>query len=210
MNRLPPDACLLFDLDGVVVDTEPQYDIFWKGTADKYRLGINNFEKRIKGLTLPTIISTYFAHLPTEEQERIRKENEAFDRQMTLTPIAGVLDFIRELKNNATRIGLVTSSCREKADRALRELHLEDAFDSIVTSERITRGKPDPMCYLLAAEDLGTPPESCIVFEDSIAGIEAATAAGMSVVALSTTCPESALQDRAFIVIPDFIDLLPE
>ena len=72
---------------------------------------------------------------------------------------------------------------------------------------RIERGKPDPMCYLLAADDLGVPPGDCIVFEDSLAGVQAGLAAGMTVVGVATTLPYKRLAALTPYVIPDFRDV---
>ena len=80
-------------------------------------------------------------------------------------------------------------------------------FDTIVTADRITKGKPDPMCYLLAANDLNVSPADCIVFEDSFAGIQAGTDAGMRVIGLSTTNPEETLKNKVYEVIPNFVQI---
>lgn len=101
-------------------------------------------------------------------------------------------------------MGLVTSSDNAKVERAFKLHHLENIFDTVVTADRITKGKPDPMCYLLAADDLHVSPADCLVFEDSFAGIQAGTAAGMRVIGLSTTNPEESLKDKVYEVIPNF------
>ena len=93
---------------------------------------------------------------------------------------------------------------------AFRALPIRDLFDTLVTADRITNGKPDPMCYLLAAEDLQVNPADCIVFEDSFAGIEAATRAGMTIVGISSTNPAEALRPLVDRVIPNFNGLRPE
>ena len=80
-------------------------------------------------------------------------------------------------------------------------LALQDMFDCIVTADRITRGKPDPMCFLLGASDLGKSPKECLVFEDSFAGIQAGLDAGMQVIALSTTNPKTLLQEKVKFVL---------
>ena len=83
-------------------------------------------------------------------------------------------------------------------------LHLDNLFDTLVTADRITQGKPDPMCYLLAAKDLNVSPEDCIVFEDSFNGIQSGKDAGMRVIGLSTTNPAESLRDKVYEVIPNF------
>lgn len=194
----------LFDFDGVVVDTEPIYDIFWNEAAEKYQVGIDNFAHVIKGTTLPFIMETYFSDFPEEVRRQIVRESVAYENDMPIPPMPGSLEFIRMLKANGVRLGLVTSSDEAKVMRAFRLLSLDGLFDTLVTADRITRGKPDPMCYRLAASDLQVAPADCLVFEDSFAGIEAATRAGMRVIGLSTTNPAEALQDKVYRVIPDF------
>ena len=88
--------------------------------------------------------------------------------------------------------------------RAFGLLHLDNLFDTLVTADRITQGKPDPMCYLLAAKDLNVSPEDCIVFEDSFNGTQSGKDAGMRVIGLSTTNPAESLRDQVYEVIPNF------
>ncbi|MDR0682837.1 MAG: HAD family phosphatase [Dysgonamonadaceae bacterium] len=197
-------SAFLFDLDGVIIDTEPQYDVFWKKTGEDYQLGIKNFEQQVKGITLPNIIALYFSHLPEEKQKEVEAANHSFDLQMNIIPIPGVLAFLAELKKAGIKMGLVTSSDNEKLAVVFRKLPIKEYFDTIVSSDRITQGKPHPQCYLLAANDLGVLPENCFVFEDSFNGIKSANAAGMWVIGLSTTNPPESIQNECIKVIPDF------
>ncbi|MDR2627211.1 MAG: HAD family phosphatase [Dysgonamonadaceae bacterium] len=199
--------CVLFDLDGVIIDTEPQYDIFWGKMGEDYRLGIANFAHKIKGTTLPNILSTYFSHLSEEEQAELCRKNREWELQMDLPLIPGAMEFIGELKRKGVKTGLVTSSDNIKLKRVFETLHLDGVFDTVVSADRITQGKPDPMCYLLAAADLGVPPEQCIVFEDSFPGIAAGNAAGMAVIGLSTTNTKEAIREMVEMVIPDFVGI---
>jgi len=121
-----------------------------------------------------------------------------------LPPMPGSIEFIRMLKEHGVQIGLVTSSDNAKVKRAFGLLHLDNLFDTLVTADRITQGKPDPMCYLLAAKDLNVSPEDCIVFEDSFNGIQSGKDAGMRVIGLSTTNPAESLRDKVYEVIPNF------
>ncbi len=197
----------LFDFDGVLVDTEPVYDLFWNEASIRYKTGIDDFAQVIKGTTLPAILDTYFSDPSDEFKRMVISESMAFERTMPLPPMRGAIEFLRLLKEKEVRLGLVTSSDDAKVRRAFKELHLEGIFDSVVTADRITKGKPDPSCYLLAAEDLNVQPSQCIVFEDSFAGIQSGTDAGMRVIALSTTNPEEKLKDKAYQVIPGFVGL---
>jgi HAD superfamily hydrolase (TIGR01509 family) len=195
---------VLFDLDGVIIDTESQYDTFWAKTGEKYQLGIENFERLIKGTTLPNIIAKYFSHLPEDIRKEIETANRAFDLQLDMTPIPGALAFLAELKEAGIKIGLVTSSNNDKLRVVFQTLPIKEYFDTIVSADRITHGKPHPMPYLLAAKDLGISPENCFVFEDSFSGIASGNAAGMKVIGLSTTHPAESIRDKVIKVIPDF------
>lgn len=194
----------LFDFDGVIVDTEPIYDIFWNEAGERYGTGIDNFAAVIKGTTLPYIIEKYFSDRPEEFRQMVIKESTEYESTMPLPAMPGSLEFLHLLKEQGVQMGLVTSSDNSKVERAFKLHHLEGMFDTIVTADRITKGKPDPMCYLLAANDLGISPSDCLVFEDSFAGIQAGTAAGMRVIGLSTTNPEESLKDKVYEVIPNF------
>jgi HAD superfamily hydrolase (TIGR01509 family) len=195
---------VFFDLDGVLIDTEPLYDIFWSETAEKYRLGIPHFEQVIKGTTLPNILANYFAHFPEEVQEEVAAANQAFEQQMNIVPVPGALEFLAKLKEKGVKMGLVTSSDDKKLAAVFRALPIRDYFDTLVSADRITQGKPDPMCYLLAAKDLDVLPENCFVFEDSFNGIASGNAAGMKVIGLSTTNPAESIREKVLEVIPDF------
>lgn len=194
----------LFDFDGVVADTERIYDVFWDEMGIKYTQPYEHFASEIKGTTLPHIMNKYFSDYPENIREQIVRESNEFERNMPIPPLAGAIEFLNELKKHGVKLGLVTSSDKTKMDRALRLLELEQTFDTLVTANRITNGKPDPMCYLLAASDLDVSPVDCLVFEDSFAGIQSGTNAGMRVIGLSTTNPVEAIQDKVYQVIPTF------
>ena len=194
----------LFDMDGVIIDTEPQYDIIWKAIGEKYCPDIAGLEKLIKGTIFPNILSTYFSHLTEEELNDLRQMHDEFERNMDYPEIQGAIAFVRLLKEAGVSTGLVTSSGEEKVNAVSKKYCFNELFDTVVTAQRIREGKPSPMCFLLAAEDLGADPSECVVFEDSFAGIQAGTTAGMKVVGLSTTNPEKSLQDKVCKVIPDF------
>lgn len=197
---------VLFDFDGVITNTEPQYDAYFDEVG-KHHLNIDNFAAMVKGVTMPNIISKHFSNLSQSEIDKLIKETEDFEKNMSFPPIPGALEFISYLKNNNYKIGLVTSSQDFKMKIALDTLGLTGAFDTEVTANRITEGKPNPMCYLLAAKDLKVSPEECIVFEDSFFGIQSGLDAGMRVAGLSTTNSEADLKKVVKLVIPDFADL---
>ena len=203
MNQTKTIAAL-FDFDGVVMDTESQYSIFWNGVGKKYHPEYEEFGKIIKGQTLRQIYDRYFAGME-KEQEEITEALNRFEAQMKYEYIPGVTDFMRELHAHGVKIAIVTSSNEQKmANVYAVHPELKDLVDRILTAEMFTRSKPAPDCFLLGAEVFDTVPENCVVFEDSFHGLEAGNAAGMTVIGLSTTNPAEAIQDKCRLVIPDF------
>lgn len=196
----------LFDLDGVILDTETQYSRFWGMQGRLAHPELPEFSKMIKGHTLEEIVETYF---PGKEQaEKVIREIFDFESKMTFDFVPGVMDFACRLKKEGVRLAIVTSSNNEKMQNVFR-IHpeLTDVFDVMITADKISRSKPDPECYLLAAEELGVSPGNCSVFEDSFAGLEAGRRAGMFVVGVATTNPAEVIKDKADLVIPDFMEI---
>jgi HAD superfamily hydrolase (TIGR01509 family) len=197
------EIAYLFDLDGVIIDTEPQYDRFWSKAGKDYNSGIENFEKVIKGTTLPNIFSRYFSHLQEDRLKELEAVCHAFDLQLEMITIPGAVEFLSASKKAGIKTGLVTSSDNEKLESVFRKLPVRQYFDTVVSADRITEGKPNPMCYLLAARDLNVSPENCYVFEDSFSGIASGNAAGMKVVGLSTTNPADTIRDKVWTELPN-------
>jgi len=123
--------------------------------------------------------------------------------------IAGTQDFINGLRKKGIKTAVVTSSNQIKME-AVYQHHPEfkDLFDAILTSEDFERSKPDPDCYLKAAERFGVNPEDCVVFEDSFNGLKSGRAAGMRVVGLATTNPAERIRPLCDEVINDYINLI--
>ncbi len=203
---MDPTKCIaaLFDLDGVVVDTESQYSIFWDTQGGIYRPDLPGFGSRIKGQTLVQIFDKYFTG-ETDTQRQLTEALDCFERQMTYHYFPGVVSFLHELRTHGIKTAIVTSSSESKMAHVYRaHPELKDSVDCILTAEQFVRSKPDPDCFLLGAETLGTVPENCVVFEDSFHGLEAGNRAGMTVIGLATTHPEAAIRDKAHVVLRDF------
>jgi HAD superfamily hydrolase (TIGR01509 family) len=196
---------VLFDFDGVVADTEPQYDDFW--ATEGQGLGIPDFASLIKGTPMPEIMRKYFGNYPAQEQRGILERSAAFELQMDFPPVPGVMAFIDWLETHHYKKALVTSSPSEKMNVAMKKLPFGRYFPVMITADHITKGKPDPMCYLLAAAQLQSAPEECIVFEDSLAGITAARNAGAKVVGVATTIAPDLLKQHVQWIIPNFTNL---
>ena len=205
MNKEKPIAAL-FDFDGVVVDTEPQYTLFWDEKGKKYHPEIPNFGHHIKGQTLIQIYKQFFRE-PESLQDEITRQLLDYELTMHFEYIDGVVDFMKELREKGVKLAIVTSSNDAKMANAYREHpELKTMVDYIVTADRVTHSKPHPECFLLGAEMLGVEKDNCIVFEDSFHGIEAGNRAGMKVIGLATTNSAEAIAAKCALVIPDFTD----
>ncbi len=179
-------ACL-FDLDGVVFDTEPIYTKFWHNVGVKYCPTIPNFAHDIKGQTLVQIYDKYFAG-EKDKQEDITKDLNDFERNMPFVYIAGFEDFVKGLKCKGIKTAVVTSSNLEKMQNVYnKHPEFKGYFDEILTSEDFLESKPSPDCYFKAAARLDVPLEECIVFEDSFNGLQSGIASGARVIGLATT-----------------------
>lgn len=202
--KIEKPVAALFDFDGVVVDTEPQYTLFWDEKGKLHHPDIPDFGHHIKGQTLTQLYERYFL-CPSELQTQITRELNEFETQMKFEYIPGVVDFMKELRENGVKIAIVTSSNDQKMENAYRaHPELKSMVDEILTADRFTHSKPHPECFLMGAQVFGVPIENCVVFEDSFHGLEAGNRAGMKVIGLATTNTASAIADKCSLVIPDF------
>lgn len=195
----------LFDLDGVVIDTETEYTKIWTEIGNKYIPHINNFAFQIKGSHIRNIYENYLSHLSEQEWDGVVSYIRDLGQKMNYTYIEGVKEFLQELKIKNHLTALVTSSDNNKLETLFTKLpEIQSFFNVIVSSDDNVKGKPEPDPYLLAAKKLNIEPEKCIVFEDAIAGIESGLAANMFVIALSTTHSVEQLRKYTPKVIPNF------
>lgn len=199
----------LFDLDGVLINSESIYTVFWNRMNELFPTGIDNFPYVIKGTTLPQILDRYFPDPKVQAQLRVYlKKQEA---EMVYRIFPGVEHFLKALKEKDIPTAIVTSSNDAKMKVLFDSLPgFRDYFDVVVTDTDVTRSKPDPQGYMLAAERLGVPSEHCVVFEDSRAGLEAGRRAGGKVVAVATTLTHEDIAGCGDIVIDSFEELTPE
>ena len=178
----------LFDLDGVVFDTEPQYTVFWGGICRQYHPEHPGLEHEIKGQTLTQIYDRWFSGPLLSEQESITSRLNDYEQQMSYDYIAGFEALIATLRHHGVKTAVVTSSNIPKMESVYRhQPGFTSLFDAILTSEDFDRSKPDPDCYLKAAQRLDAESDECIVFEDSFNGLRSGRAARMAVVGLATT-----------------------
>ena len=189
----------LFDLDGVLVDSEGVYYEFWDNIDKMFPTGIPDFAASIKGSTLKKIMD-YFPD--PDVRSRIIKMLDEQERSMKYVLFDGVLPFLDDLRSRHIPCAIVTSSNEDKMHK-LFDQHpgFADYFKVVITDRQVTRSKPDPQGYLMAASQLDCDPSDCYVFEDSFSGLEAARRSGAKVIALSTTNTADLLKDKADKVI---------
>lgn len=194
---------VLFDFDGVIMDTETQYSIFWHKVGVDY-LGMEDLESRVKGQTLVYIYDNFFAG-KTVEQEEITAALNRFEQEMSYDYIPGVLDFIADLRSHDVKMAVVTSSNDQKMSAVYRaHPEVKTMFDRILTAEMFAHSKPAPDCFLLGMEIFGTTPETTYVFEDSFNGLKAGMASEATVVGLATTNSREDIAPLCHYVLDDF------
>ena len=195
----------LFDLDGVVFDTEPQYSVFWGEQCRLYHPERPGLEHEIKGSTLEQIFEIGWSGTLEPEREKVVERLNVFEAQMRLDYVAGFESFIDNLRRKGVKTAVVTSSNRQKMENVYRKHpEFKGYFDAILTSEDFAESKPSPDCYLRAANRLGISKDECVVFEDSINGLRSGRAAQMRVVGLLTTNPIEKVRELSDIQIPDY------
>ena len=196
----------LFDLDGVILDTEGQYTRFWGEMGQRYVSHVPDFAQRIKGQTLVQMFDAWFPE--PNQQSEIKRLLDEFEMQMTYPYIKGARAYVKALHEQGIPTAIVTSSNLLKMENVYRlRPEIKELFTLILTSEDFEASKPNPDCYLRAAERLGVPISECVVFEDSINGLQAGRASGSYVVGLATTNPRELIKDLCDIVLDNLDNL---
>lgn len=213
---------VIFDLDGVLVDTGWAHRQAWYDLADKEGFQMTDeFFYSTFGMQNYQILSMLLGpQLPAQEIERMSQWKEKRYRELIgekLTLPAGVKELLDELKNRGFLLAIGSSAPRDNLELIFRRLNLRHYFDAHITKEEVSKGKPSPETFLKAAEKLSLPPSRCVVVEDAVQGVEAARAAGMSVIAVTTTRARTDLKSADLIVdslselrAEDFLRLLAQ
>ena len=197
--------CALFDLDGVVFDTEPQYSIFWQKECQYYHPEQPGLEQRIKGMVLTEIFNNFFKDVEDEWGDIVGRLN-SWESSMDYEYVAGFEDFIAQLKLHGVKTAVVTSSNREKMKSVYRQHpQFKEMFDAILTAEDFDKSKPDPDCYLKGMARFGCKPDETVVFEDSVNGLKSGKASGALLVGLCTTNPEEILKEYTNLIIYNYL-----
>lgn len=203
----------IFDMDGVLVDNLEYHIRAWQKLGREHGRNLSRESvRRVFGQRNDEMIRSLFGSPLSRDVILLyatRKE-EVYRALMApeLAPVPGLVRLLAGLNGAGMKSAVATSGPRENANLVLDGLNLRQHFDAIITGDDVSRSKPHPDIFLLAARRIGLPPEQCVVFEDSSAGIEAASRAGCACIALSTTYPASELQAyQTALIVPDFLTL---
>ncbi len=191
---------VLFDLDGVLVDSESEYTKIWNRIDEEYPTGVKDFARKIKGTTLDSILSTYFPD--PEIRRNVEKRLYELEAEMVYDYCPGAKELLDALRTNHIPIALFTSSNDLKMAHLYKDIPgIRNYFDVVITGDMVSHSKPDPEGYLLAAKGLGIDPTKCIVVEDSLQGVKAGEAAGCKVVGVAGTLNAEVLSPHSNIVV---------
>lgn len=204
---------ILFDMDGVVVDNLPYHVDAWLLFCEKKGIPLTRetFYKELNGMNSKDTFEWFFKKQMTrdevypleEEKEEIYREFYAPYRK----PLDGLVEFLKEIRLNGIKVALATSAGQGNIDFTIDGIGLRDPFDVIVGGGEVSKGKPDPEIYVLAAQKLGVNPSNCWVIEDSLQGIKSGQSAGCKVVGITTSHTEKELSHTE-IQSPNYLGLL--
>ena len=180
---------VIFDMDGVMVHTAPQHFAAWRRVFAEMERELS--EEEFRGIfgrrnqeILRHVLGDRISKAQVEESGRRKEEYYRALVRGEVEAAPGFISLLTALKDNAFKIAVGTSAPRHNVQLILGELGITEELDAVVTGEDVERGKPDPETFLLAAQQCKVEPMRCVVFEDAVAGIQAARAAGMRCVGI--------------------------
>lgn len=198
---------VLFDMDGVVVDTERTVVAFWQGLAGDHGFVISDedLDEHVFGRHADHTLRVLFPAIAHTDHGSVYERLRVNDQTLRYAEMPGATRLINELRAAGVPVALVTGAQDWKAVAVLDQLGLTDSFDIQVRADDIPVGKPDPACYRLAAERLGVDIERCVIFEDAFSGVTAAVTAGATCVGIGPRRRETRLAAIGTLtVVPDF------
>lgn len=181
---------VVFDLDGVIVDSHPLHKQAWRDFLNSVGKEVSDADLNFiyEGRKRREILIHYLGELSNLEIESYGNKKDEFFRQASadLKPINGTVEFIKNLRQTELCMGVATSASRQRARWTLEQLELADCFAIIVSGDDVAIGKPDPAIYRLAAQRLSSGPESLLAVEDSVSGVRAAVSAGFRCIGIAS------------------------
>ena len=198
------DKAFIFDMDGVIIDSEPIHARAKMATLREYGINLSAEEiglDKYVGRSAKSFWEDMKIRFPetfTEDWQvmagkKYEKYMHILNNDASIHAIRGIPELLQRLKDGGYRIGLGSSSVRPMVKNVLTRFGIIGYFDALTTGDEVEHAKPDPAIYLLAAQRLGVKPENCIVVEDAASGVKAAKAAGMKCIAVRN--PHSGQQD---------------
>lgn len=205
-------AAVIFDMDGVLVDSNPFHLRKWVDLLNKHHIPFNpeDLPKQILGHRNDTAFRYFFGpNLTAEERHELGEELEATFREVFkphAKPLPGLSELIAECYGAGVPMAVASSAMAKNVEFIVDALGFRPYFRCLVTGDEVTHPKPDPEIYLRTARKLSAEPATCVAFEDSFVGIEAAKRAGMKCVAIASTFPAQELRQQtgADLIVPEF------
>ncbi len=204
----------IFDLDGVIVDTAKYHFLAWQNLATSLEISFSEEQnEQLKGVSRvrslekilewggKTISEERFTKLMSEKNEEYLNYISRMDTSEILPDVPRILDYLISKEQ-----GIALGSASKNARIILEKVELYDKFHSIVDGTNVSKAKPDPEVFLIGAEALGVSPENCVVFEDSVAGIQAANSANM----ISIGIGNPSVLHEADYIFKDFTEIKEE
>jgi beta-phosphoglucomutase len=204
---------MLFDMDGVLVDSNPYHK-----TAIEIFLAKHNFhftdeelKQKVWGrMNKEWLRAVFGEEMPEAEIIQHGLDKELIYRQIfekDIKEVKGLTSFLQLLQTYQVPCAVATSAPRPNVDFAFEHLHIAPYFQAVLDESHVKHGKPNPEIYLKAANTLGFPPEKCIVIEDSLAGTKSGKSAGCKVIGITTTHTPEELNATSNLIIDDFTNL---
>lgn len=203
----------IFDMDGLLFDTERMYRDSWKQSAQQFGLVHNpDFPRTVcgsSGAHMREIILQYYPQVDANAFAddcilRVERELETHVPEKT-----GVRDILQYFKQHGVRVAVASSSKRATVLHNLKQADILSYFDAVVSGDQVTHGKPAPDIFLLAAQQIGCEPENCYVFEDGTNGIRAGVAAGCTTIMIpDLTPPNAQLEQLCAGIYPSLSDAM--
>lgn len=196
----------LFDLDGVIIDSERKYTEIWKEVDKSFPTGVNDFYLKIKGMTLEAILENYYPD--SDIRQKVTDMLYDLEGKIIYEYCEGAEEFLDILNSKGIATALVTSSNGLKMKRLWEHLpNLKSKFKVIIDGDMVVNSKPDPEGYIRAADLLKLPIEDCAVVEDSVQGVKAGRAAGAFVIGVPGTLPASDLENFSDLMAMNLLNL---
>ena len=203
---------IIFDLDGTLVDSLPYHHESWRIFFKNNNLEENDFSEILKeykgGGTLELMTSVFGDTYTRDELKKMSDDKEVIFRDIyksKIYPIEGLNKFLDNLKENNILLSIGSNAIRKNVLMTIQELGITNYFSSIICGDEVSRGKPDPEMYLKTLSNLKVSNNECIIFEDSIEGIEAARNADIKVVGVTSSQSSEKLKSvGAFKTINDY------